>query len=55
MNKKVKVKYISYYTSEEYTLEELKNEYRDRFESDAAFGYFLRKQFRRVEMEVEDA
>lgn len=45
----VNVKYISYYTAEEYTLEEIKDKYRDRFESDAAFNYFLQKQFRRVE------
>lgn len=45
-----KVKYISFYTGTEYTLDELKEKYRARFESDAAFEYFLRKQFRRVEV-----
>ena len=45
----VKVKYMSYYTAEEYTLEEIKDKYRDRFESDAAFDFFLKKHFRRVE------
>ena len=46
-----KTKYISFYSSEEFTLEELKEKYRDRFESDAAFNYFLRKQFRIVEVQ----
>ena len=45
-----KVKYISYYTSEEYTYTDLKETYRDRFESDSAFEHFLRKHFRRVEL-----
>ena len=46
-----KVKYISFYTGEEFTLEELTLKYRARFESDAAFAYFLRKQFKRVEVQ----
>ena len=44
-----KAKYISFYTSEEFTLEELTAKYRANFESDAAFRYFLRKHFRCVE------
>lgn len=45
-----KVKYISYYTSQEYTREELEEKYRDNFESDRAFEWFLQKQFRRIEI-----
>lgn len=43
-------KYVSYYTSKEYTRAELVEKYRRVFESDAAFEFFLRKQFRRVEV-----